>query len=259
MERVITVCLPVLTLCLGSFLAAAAGSEDMKVASTSEQEGERDFPARWAESNAYVHAPRNVQEAIMTVAKVAKEYDRKTEDDIMALPGIKEVKVHPLGDAVNIKIASPDGQSKEFQYYRKQEHLTFVTLVEPDGSLVGVNYTTPRYNMRPMLGTVKSAKSAQTWLIDFHLNNGRPKSITPTSGGILGLYILWDEEGNVLFQREYTTPKTLFDLGADIRAALGEEKANALGFRPPGDHDILRPLLGNKKEQSGQKPGEGEK
>lgn len=225
---------------------ASAASEGEKVPAISGQEGERDYPARWAESKAYTDAPQEVQDAIMSVARVAKEYDGKTEGDLLAMPGRKEVKEHPLGDDVNIKISSSDGQIEEFEYYRKQKHLSFVSLTKPDGSLMWVNYTTPRYKMRPMLGTFRAANSQRLWIIDFYLDSGRPKSITPTSGGILGLYLLWDEEGNVLFQKEYTTPKTLFDLGADIRAALGEEKASALGFRPPGEDDILlRPLPKN--------------
>ena len=255
-----------MAICFGPLLAVA--SENGNMPATSSQEGERDFPARWVETKAYVNASAEVREAMLSLARVAKEYDTKTEDELMALPGRKEVKIHPLGDTVNIKVSSPDGGSKEFHFIRPENHLQYVIVVDPEGSRVLLNYTTPRYRMLPMNGSVSNAKSGRTWSIDFDVkNDGHLKSATSWVGnrridaGFLGWFILWDTDGNIAFQKEYKLPKTLSEIGADVRATLGEEKARVLGFvREERQTDAFNPPKNsNVMNQDGQIPVEGEK
>ncbi len=246
---------------------ASDGAEAEGIPAISGREDERDYPAKWVETKAYVNAPGEVREAMMSLARLAKEYDVKTEDEIMALPGRKEVKVSPLGDAAIIKIASPDGGTKEFQYSRPNKHLQYVIVVAPDGSRISLNYTTPRYKMRPMDGTVSTANSGRSWLFNFDVKDGHLKCVYPIVGNspgsvaVMGRYILWDADGSIAFQKQYSTPKTLLEVSMDVRAALSEDKARELGFVPEEGHTDAfhlpdRPIIVN---QGSQKPAKGER
>jgi len=164
--------------------------------------------AELRESRAFAGADSEIQEAWLSIARLALQYQGIGEQEILELPGIVSAEERSGGRVLRAVASGSGGKETTFDFNRSDGHLAGARLLEADGTTVAVGFT--RFTDPDRVGVLGGyvAHAGGVRRIEFVFGSAltRPQTLIDYlhgtgEGQMEGRIAGWDAEGSLLFDR----------------------------------------------------------